>query len=161
MLICAFSYDAFYTVTNLLYFSLLHFMFISSASLLSVFFLFLSTLCLLCHFLLSPFSFLSSLCNCPVVFFFPSVYLPPPLSLSVCLSSGSPSSQSLYVWLSQWNLLHAALPAFGSGQDTAADAGEQCQARVSANITGIHSLSFSLSVSSLSFIHTCQTYIIK
>uniref|UniRef100_A0A3Q1EWE0 Solute carrier family 25 member 38 n=1 Tax=Acanthochromis polyacanthus TaxID=80966 RepID=A0A3Q1EWE0_9TELE len=41
---------------------------------------------------------------------------------------GSPSSQSLYVWLSQRHLLNAALPAFGSDQDTTADPAEQCQA---------------------------------
>lgn len=51
-------------------------------------------------------------------------------SLCLSLSSGSPSSQSLYVWLPQWHLLYTPLPAFGSGEDTTADPAEQCQARV-------------------------------
>lgn len=52
------------------------------------------------------------------------------LSLRPSSSSGSSSSQSLHVWLSQRHLLHAALPAVGSGQDAAADPAEQCQAGV-------------------------------
>lgn len=55
-------------------------------------------------------------------------------SLCLSLSSGSPSSQSLYVWLPQWHLLYTPLPAFGSGEDTTADPAEQCQARVCAHI---------------------------
>ena len=52
-----------------------------------------------------------------------------PLCLS--LPSGSPGSQSLYVWLSQWNMLHPALPASGPGQDPPADPSQQHAAWVS------------------------------
>lgn len=53
-----------------------------------------------------------------------------PLSVRLSSSSGSPGSQSLHVWLSQRYLLYAALPAFGSDQDTAANHAKQCQAWV-------------------------------
>lgn len=52
-----------------------------------------------------------------------------PLCLSLPL--GSPGSQSLYVWLSQWNMLHPALPASGPGQDPPADPSQQHAAWVS------------------------------
>lgn len=91
------------------------------------------------HFFLMSLPCLSSRWFSPILPF-PrlSVGLHRPSCLS--LSSGSPSSQSLYVWLPQWHLLYTPLPAFGSGEDTTADPAEQCQARVCAHtFTQIHS----------------------
>lgn len=66
----------------------------------------------------------------------------PSLCPSLVLSSslGSPGSQSLYVWLAQWHLLYAALPAFGSGENTTANPSEQCQARVSVCTCNVQAL---------------------
>lgn len=91
------------------------------------------------HFFLTSLPRLSSRWFSPILPF-PrlSVGLHRPSCLS--LSSGSPSSQSLYVWLPQWHLLYTPLPAFRSGEDTTADPAEQCQARVCAHtFTQIHS----------------------
>lgn len=128
----AFSYHGFNTTTNPLYFFLLISFLSFPFYLFSLFFFIchpflqpLPTLCALCLPFLSLVTSLLSVLSLPFSCFF---YL----SWSLCfsLSSGSPSSQSLYVWLPQRHLLHAALSAFGSGQDTAPDSAEQCQAGV-------------------------------
>lgn len=136
MLNGAFSRYAFYTVTNPLYFSLPHLLspYHPTLSFLSIILIPLyiplllllsrSTLCALCP------PFLSSVTSLSLPFPPSPLSLLPSLYLSLSSSSGSPGSQSLYVWLSQRHLLYAALPAFGSGQDTAADPAEQCQAGV-------------------------------
>ena len=50
---------------------------------------------------------------------------------SLCFLKGSPSYQSLHVWIPQWNLLHSAVPASRPDQDPPANAAEQHAAWVS------------------------------
>lgn len=83
---------------------------------------------LLSVFPLLLFSFTSPLFHSPITSL--SLLLCPLLRLSS--SSGSPGAQSICVWFSKRHLFDTALPAFGSGENAAADNAEHCQAGVCA-----------------------------
>ncbi|KAL7825778.1 hypothetical protein SRHO_G00335160, partial [Serrasalmus rhombeus] len=42
---------------------------------------------------------------------------------------GSPCSEGVYVWFTQWNLFYSTVPASGPGKDSPADSAEQPQSR--------------------------------
>lgn len=85
----------------------------------------------------------------------------PSLCPSLVLSSslGSPGSQSLYVWLAQWHLLYAALPAFGSGENTTANPSEQCQARVSVCTCNVQALPICMNMQKKTHTHYTALHI--